>query len=106
MPAYLDLVRRQLRQEYREEDLTTRGLSIFTAFDPLLQRDYFRLQAFFAPLHMPEHAVAATPAERAEWQALADYAFGVLVGKSFDKATWEAARGFVAEYRRRSEGRQ
>ncbi len=37
-PAYLDLVRRQLREEYREEDLTTLGLSIFTAFDPLLQR--------------------------------------------------------------------
>jgi penicillin-binding protein 1B len=37
-PAYLDLVRRQLREEYREEDLTTLGLSIFTPFDPLLQR--------------------------------------------------------------------
>ena len=37
-PAYLDLVRRQLRLEYREEDLTTLGLSIFTSFDPLLQR--------------------------------------------------------------------
>ena len=37
-PAYIDLVRRQLRQEYREEDLTTLGLSIFSAFDPLLQR--------------------------------------------------------------------
>lgn len=37
-PAFLDLVRRQLRQEYREEDLTTRGLSIFTTFDPLVQR--------------------------------------------------------------------
>ena len=37
-PAYLDLVRRQLRQEYREEDLTTLGLSIFTPFDPLVQR--------------------------------------------------------------------
>jgi len=37
-PAYLDLVRRQLGQEYREEDLTTLGLSIFTPFDPLLQR--------------------------------------------------------------------
>ena len=37
-PAYLELVRRQLREEYREEDLTTLGLSIFTAFDPLLQR--------------------------------------------------------------------
>jgi penicillin-binding protein 1B len=37
-PAYLDLVRRQLRKEYREEDLTTLGLSIFTPFDPILQR--------------------------------------------------------------------
>jgi len=38
-PAFLDLVRRQLRRDYREEDLTTRGLSIFTSFDPLLQRE-------------------------------------------------------------------
>jgi penicillin-binding protein 1B len=37
-PAFLDLVRRQLRRDYREQDLTTRGLSIFTSFDPLLQR--------------------------------------------------------------------
>lgn len=41
-PAYLDLVRRQLRREYRDEDLTTLGLSIFTAFDPLLQRQVER----------------------------------------------------------------
>jgi len=41
-PAYIDLVRRQLRQEYREEDLATLGLSIFTAFDPLLQRQVER----------------------------------------------------------------
>ena len=41
-PAYLDLVRRQLRREYREEDLATLGLSIFTPFDPILQR---RLEA-------------------------------------------------------------
>ncbi|MCB1855894.1 MAG: transglycosylase domain-containing protein, partial [Halieaceae bacterium] len=37
-PAYLELVRRQLREEYREEDLATLGLNIFTPFDPLLQR--------------------------------------------------------------------
>ncbi|HEY6130773.1 MAG TPA: penicillin-binding protein 1B [Halioglobus sp.] len=37
-PAFLDLVRRQLRDDYREADLTTQGLSIFTGFDPLLQR--------------------------------------------------------------------
>ena len=37
-PAFLDLVRRQLRRDYRDEDLTTLGLSIFTSFDPLVQR--------------------------------------------------------------------
>ena len=41
-PAFLDLVRRQLDEEYREEDLTTLGLSIFTTFDPLLQRQLER----------------------------------------------------------------
>jgi len=37
-PAFLDLVRRQLRRDYREEDLGSLGLGIFTGFDPLLQR--------------------------------------------------------------------
>ncbi len=37
-PAYLDLVRRQLRRDYRDADLATQGLRIFTAFDPLVQR--------------------------------------------------------------------
>ncbi|MGD8498690.1 MAG: transglycosylase domain-containing protein, partial [Chromatiales bacterium] len=36
-PAYLDLVRRQLRRDYREEDLRSEGLFIFTNFDPLVQ---------------------------------------------------------------------
>lgn len=36
-PAYLDLVRRQLGRDYREEDLRTEGLRIFTTLDPLLQ---------------------------------------------------------------------
>jgi penicillin-binding protein 1B len=36
-PAFLDLVRRQLRAEYREEDLRTEGLRIFTTLDPGLQ---------------------------------------------------------------------
>ena len=36
-PAYLDLVRRQLRRDYRDEDLRTEGLQIFTAFDPHVQ---------------------------------------------------------------------
>ena len=37
-PAYLDLVRRQLRRDYREQDLGSQGLRIFTGFDPLLQQ--------------------------------------------------------------------
>ncbi|MDD5036308.1 MAG: penicillin-binding protein 1B [Methylococcaceae bacterium] len=32
-PAFLDLVRRQLQQEYRNEDLTSEGLRIFTTLD-------------------------------------------------------------------------
>ena len=37
-PAFLDLVKRQLREDYREEDLTEEGLRVFTSFDPILQR--------------------------------------------------------------------
>ncbi len=36
-PAYLDLVREQLQRDYREEDLRTEGLLIFTAMDPIVQ---------------------------------------------------------------------
>jgi len=36
-PAFLDLVKRQLRTDYREEDLRTEGLRIFTSFDPVVQ---------------------------------------------------------------------
>ncbi|WP_321491364.1 penicillin-binding protein 1B [uncultured Desulfobacter sp.] len=36
-PFYLDLVKRNLLKEYREEDLKTMGLRIFTPFDPLVQ---------------------------------------------------------------------
>ena len=32
-PAFLDLVRRQLQEEYRNEDLTSEGLKIFTTLD-------------------------------------------------------------------------
>lgn len=37
-PAYLDLVRRQLREDYAEKDLTSEGLRIFTSLDPIMQR--------------------------------------------------------------------
>jgi penicillin-binding protein 1B len=36
-PAFLDLVRRQLRSDYKEEDLTEAGLTVFSTLDPLLQ---------------------------------------------------------------------
>ena len=38
-PAYLDLVKRQLRQDYDDEDLRGGGLRVFTHFDPQVQRN-------------------------------------------------------------------
>ena len=37
-PAYLDLVRRQLRRDYSDRDLQTQGMQVLTAFDPIVQR--------------------------------------------------------------------
>lgn len=37
-PDFLELVRRQLTQEYREEDLTSNGLKILTTLDPQVQQ--------------------------------------------------------------------
>lgn len=36
-PDYMDIVRRQLRNEYQESDLTRQGLRIFTSLDPIAQ---------------------------------------------------------------------
>lgn len=36
-PAFLDLVKRQLRRDYREEDLQSEGLRIFTTMSPNVQ---------------------------------------------------------------------
>ena len=36
-PAFIRLVRRQLQRDYREEDLRSEGLRIFTTLDPLTQ---------------------------------------------------------------------
>lgn len=36
-PAFLDVVRRQLKTEYKEEDLNSEGLRIFTTLDPRVQ---------------------------------------------------------------------
>ncbi|RKZ39634.1 MAG: penicillin-binding protein 1B [Gammaproteobacteria bacterium] len=37
-PAFIGLVRRQLHQDYREEDLRSEGLQIFTTLNPYLQK--------------------------------------------------------------------
>lgn len=44
-PAFLDLVKRQLKSEYREEDLNSSGLQILTTLDPLTQ---VRIESEFA----------------------------------------------------------
>ncbi len=36
-PAFVQLVRRQLKRDYRDQDLQSEGLSIFTTFDPVIQ---------------------------------------------------------------------
>jgi penicillin-binding protein 1B len=36
-PAFLDLVRQQLHHDYREEDLRSEGLQVFTTLDPRIQ---------------------------------------------------------------------
>jgi penicillin-binding protein 1B len=36
-PAYLDLVKRQLRENYRDEDLSSEGLRVFTSLNPIAQ---------------------------------------------------------------------
>jgi penicillin-binding protein 1B len=37
-PSFLGLVRRQLRRDYRDEDLDSAGLTVLTTLDPLAQR--------------------------------------------------------------------
>ncbi|UCE88289.1 MAG: penicillin-binding protein 1B [Pseudomonadota bacterium] len=38
-PAFMQLVRRQLQRDYREEDLTSEGLRIFTTLSPVVQTE-------------------------------------------------------------------
>jgi penicillin-binding protein 1B len=38
-PAFIDLVQRQLREFYRDEDLSSEGLRIFTTLDTVLQKE-------------------------------------------------------------------
>lgn len=36
-PAFMDLVKRQLKEEYKDDDLTSEGLKIFTTLEPRVQ---------------------------------------------------------------------
>ncbi len=38
-PAFMDLLRRQLQRDYKEKDLTSEGLQIFTTLDPRIQKN-------------------------------------------------------------------
>ena len=38
-PAYIDIVKEQLRKNYSEKDLTNKGLRVFTNLDPVIQRE-------------------------------------------------------------------
>ncbi|WP_201005467.1 penicillin-binding protein 1B [Pseudomonas cichorii] len=76
-PAFLDLVKRQLREDYRDEDLTEEGLRIFTSFDPILQMksqaamdDTFKRLAGRKGSDEVEAAMVVTNPETGEVQAL------------------------------------
>ena len=76
-PGFLDLVKRQLREDYRDEDLTEEGLRIFTSFDPILQMkaeasvtDTFKRLAGRKGADAVEAAMVVTNPESGEVQAV------------------------------------
>lgn len=77
-PAFLELVKRQLQEEYREEDLNSDGLKILTTLDPLIQITLERqLEQSIAELEQErqlsgiEGAVIITSRDTGEIEALA-----------------------------------
>ncbi len=77
-PAFLDLVRRQLRRDYKEEDLTSSGLKILTTLDPQVQWQVEKQLnegiAALERLHRQHHiqgAVVVTNRENGEIEAIA-----------------------------------
>ena len=77
-PAFLDLVKRQLKQSYREDDLTSEGLRIFTTLDTrvqnILEKSITRKLNYLeknAKTNRLETAVMVTHRESAEVVALA-----------------------------------
>jgi penicillin-binding protein 1B len=88
-PAFLDLVRRQLRRDYREQDLTSEGLQVFTTLDPRLQEQVQqRLTTHLAqlekqrrlPADVLEGAVLLTRSQVGEVVAVAGGRFPLTAG--------------------------
>ena len=77
-PAFLDLVRRQLRSDYREDDLRSEGLHIFTTLDPVAQtsaeqalaKRLAQLERVRKEVNGLEGAVVVTNTQNGEVQAL------------------------------------
>ena len=69
-PAYLDLVRRQLVDEYDINDLQRNGLAIHTNFDPLVQRKLEEAVATAYPRIQSQQGMYASQAEELETAAV------------------------------------
>src|SRR5690606_5224402 len=77
-PAFMDLVRRQLRRDYDDDDLERRGLRVYTTLEPLTQAaaeqalvtELERLQRAAAGRSELEGAVIVTSPHNAEVRAL------------------------------------
>jgi penicillin-binding protein 1B len=78
-PAFLDLVHRQLQRDYRDEDLRSEGLQIFTTLDPQVQLAAERALAaqlaqlenkYTQPSDSLQAAVLVTSTQNAEVQAV------------------------------------
>lgn len=65
-PAFVDLVRRQLKQDYQEDDLRKEGLRVFTTIAPMVQR-------------LAENAVATRVARIEKQYKLKDLQIGMVV---------------------------
>lgn len=77
-PDFLDLVRRQLRESYQPEDLSSQGLKIFTTLDPRMQNaaerslvsTIERLRGQGRKLNKVEGVVVAADSQTGELRAL------------------------------------
>ncbi len=58
-PAFLDLVRRQLKQDYLDEDLTSEGLQIFTTLDLTVQQSAEKALSGGLPILERRHGLTA-----------------------------------------------